>query len=563
MIEEMEKKLKGIYQKAQNDVSKKVDAYFKKFEKDDAAMQKKLADGIITEAKYKSWRQEQLMTGRHWDSMKKRVSADMLRADRTAADYINGKLPQAYALNYNALADQTSGIKGFSFELVDEATVRNLAMNDKTLLPYKHVDGKKVERWNTKQINSQVMQGIIQGESIPNIAKRLRESIPEMEYKSAVRNARTTVTGAESKGRMDSYHDAQDMGIVLKKVWVSTHDSRVRPEHAELDGVMVDIDEPFRNEIGDIMYPGDPDADPANVYNCRCTLISSIKDFKRSHSNKSLDGMRAPDRPHRRDYNGNEDAYQTDLAKYKSDREAWKEKVREATEGVLNNTQFDTWDDVINWAEDNGIKLNDDFVENIDIRVFNEAKPVLEEMFSRFPEVKSFDWESMDGDWFKTDFRLDLTNDGIMSAGSGISFNPRYFSNENFADRLPEIFEQIGDGFNVYGDGTFGSMIRHEYGHNVQSYVEQRISQKYHYFVDDWRKNFSSFDEYKIAEAQYRAERKKYDEELRSLFGLNGSSEYSNTNTCELFAEGFAEYTSGGETEFGKEFGEFLKRWYK
>lgn len=29
------------------------------------------------------------------------------------------------------------------------------------------------------------------------------------------------------------------------------------------------------------MYPGDPDADPANVYNCRCTLGSEIIGFKK------------------------------------------------------------------------------------------------------------------------------------------------------------------------------------------------------------------------------------------------------------------------------------------
>lgn len=29
------------------------------------------------------------------------------------------------------------------------------------------------------------------------------------------------------------------------------------------------------------MYPGDPTADPANIYNCRCTMIAQIKGFER------------------------------------------------------------------------------------------------------------------------------------------------------------------------------------------------------------------------------------------------------------------------------------------
>jgi len=39
------------------------------------------------------------------------------------------------------------------------------------------------------------------------------------------------------------------------------------------------VDKPFRSELGDIMYPGDPAAHPANVYNCRCTLGSKIIGF--------------------------------------------------------------------------------------------------------------------------------------------------------------------------------------------------------------------------------------------------------------------------------------------
>jgi len=33
------------------------------------------------------------------------------------------------------------------------------------------------------------------------------------------------------------------------------------------------VDKPFQSELGPIMFPGDPSADPGNVYNCRCTLV--------------------------------------------------------------------------------------------------------------------------------------------------------------------------------------------------------------------------------------------------------------------------------------------------
>ena len=274
----MEKHLSEIYSRSQKELEKKTKKFWADFERKDKAKKKKLDAGEITETDYKKWRQGQLMTGKHWDEMTKTVSAELVNADKTAAEYVNGKLPEIYALNYNALGDLTSGIKGYSFDLVDAATVKNLATSDKTLLPYKTVNGEKAERWNTQKVNAEVMQGIIQGESIPNIAKRLKDVVG-MEKASAIRNARTTTTSAENKGRMDSYHDAQKQGIVLKKRWMATHDQRTREEHIELDGQEVDVDEPFENSFGKIMYPGDPDADPANVYNCRCTLVSSVKGF--------------------------------------------------------------------------------------------------------------------------------------------------------------------------------------------------------------------------------------------------------------------------------------------
>ena len=279
----MEKHLSEIYARSQKELEKKTQKFWADFERKDIVKKKKLDAGEITEAQYKQWRQGQLMTGKHWDEMTKAVAEEMVNADKTAAAYVNGKLPEIYSLNYNALADQTAGIKGYSFEHVNADAVKHLATTDKSLLPYKKVDGKNVERWNTQKVNSEVLQGIIQGESVQKIAKRL-SNVVGMEKNSAIRNARTTTTGAENRGRLDSYERAQKDGIILKKRWIATHDRKTRDWHTELDNVEVNIDEPFENHLADgsvdhIMYPGDPEADPSNVYNCRCAMVSEIKGF--------------------------------------------------------------------------------------------------------------------------------------------------------------------------------------------------------------------------------------------------------------------------------------------
>ena len=185
-----------------------------------------------------------------------------------------------YAINYNALESAVDGVGGYSFTLVDADTVRNLAVTDTSLLPYKEIDPAKDIPWNMKKINAETLQGILQGESMDKIAKRIM-NVQEMNKTQAIRSARTIVTGAENKGRQDSYKRAEKDGIVMKREWIATNDSRTRHWHAELDGVEVDIDEPWENEFGKIMFPGDQSADPANTYNCRCSMRAKVIGFKK------------------------------------------------------------------------------------------------------------------------------------------------------------------------------------------------------------------------------------------------------------------------------------------
>lgn len=279
-LEEMEKRLSAIYSRAEKEIQKTADEYFSKFAKQDEAKRKLLEQGKITEEEYTKWRKGKLMYGKRFTEMKEQCAKQLLNVNQTALAYINGKLPEVYAINYNALESAVDGVGGYSFTLVDADTVRNLAVTDASLLPYKKIDPAKDIPWNMKKINAETLQGILQGESMDKISKRIM-NVQEMNKTQAIRSARTIVTGAENKGRQDSYKRAEEDGIVMKREWIATNDSRTRHWHAELDGVEVDIDEPWHNEFGEIMFPGDPSADPANTYNCRCSMRSIVKGFKK------------------------------------------------------------------------------------------------------------------------------------------------------------------------------------------------------------------------------------------------------------------------------------------
>ena len=279
-LEEMEKRLSAIYSRAEKEIQQTANEYFSRFANQDEAKRKLLEKGEITEEEYTKWRKGKVMYGKRFTEMKEQCAEQLLNVNQTALAYVNGELPEVYAINYNALESAVDGVGGYSFTLVDADTVRNLAVTDTSLLPYKKIDPAKDIPWNMKKINAETLQGILQGESMDKIAKRIM-NVQEMNKTQAIRSARTIVTGAENKGRQDSYKRAEEDGIVMKREWISTNDSRTRHWHAELDGVEVDIDEPWENEFGKIMFPGDPSADPANTYNCRCSMSAHVIGFKK------------------------------------------------------------------------------------------------------------------------------------------------------------------------------------------------------------------------------------------------------------------------------------------
>ena len=288
-LEEMERHLSAIYSKARKEVGETWTQYMKESAKELEELQeaydlaKKSGDKDEIKRTGKALgkaKREVTIKNKHYKALTESLAREISHVNETAVAYINDQLPEVYALNYNALKESVDGVGGYVFELVDADTIKHLALTDKSLLPYKKLDLRKDIPWNMKKINSEVLQGIIQGESMDKIAKRIG-NVQEMNKNASIRTARTIVTGAENKGRFDSYQRATDDGIILEKEWIATPGKRTRDWHAELDKETKPIDRPFSNSIGLIMFPGDPGAHPSNVYNCRCSMAARVLGFKK------------------------------------------------------------------------------------------------------------------------------------------------------------------------------------------------------------------------------------------------------------------------------------------
>ena len=232
--------------------------------------------------------------------------------NQTAIDYANERVPNIYSVNYNQMDEIIKGTtlvggveltEKVQWSLVNEDVLRIMQKEGKVRLPVsKRLSVPKDMRWNMKKINSALTQGILKGESMPKIAKRI---FPEIQSKTiwknhkqpinsvirqnkqaAIRTARTLFTQAENMGRQASFERSLDDGIVLTKVWLSTGDERTRDWHLSMDGQEVAIDESFIDGIGnELEEPADPSAPPETTYNCRCSMRAQVKGFRTADGN--------------------------------------------------------------------------------------------------------------------------------------------------------------------------------------------------------------------------------------------------------------------------------------
>lgn len=132
-----------------------------------------------------------------------------------------------------------------------------------------------------KQIMAVISEGQSEGLGIEEIAKLLREAIPEF---SRVRSRVIARTEAHGSSQYAQYRTAQQSTRPLVKQWSSVDDTRTRSfidddmyDHRVMDEQRVALEQPFMvptifGTREPLMYPGDPAGTAGNIINCRCSM---------------------------------------------------------------------------------------------------------------------------------------------------------------------------------------------------------------------------------------------------------------------------------------------------
>ena len=271
ILNELEKQIHKEYAQAAKEMNEKVNAYFAKFKSQDEAQRALYEEGKITKKEYGEWRQRKMLTGKQYTDLRDTLAKDLTKTDSIAMSYVKDKAIDTYSLNVNyATYSIEHDLKvNTSFSLYNHDAIERMIKRNPGMLPIPKPEKMRDYVWNRQHIQSAITQGILQGESITKIAARLQR-VTAMDDRAAIRNARTAMTGAQNGGRLEAIEKANERGVDVKKGWMATLDDRTRDSHVELDGEEREVDEEFSNGL---MFPGDPEGEPAEVYNCRCRMI--------------------------------------------------------------------------------------------------------------------------------------------------------------------------------------------------------------------------------------------------------------------------------------------------
>lgn len=117
---------------------------------------------------------------------------------------------------------------------------------------------ESVNNTTLEKLSKTLAEGLDAGEGIAELRNRVKDVYKEFPEHRAELIARTESTAVNNEGFLEAYRQSK---VVNSNEWLSAHDLKVRPEHARLDGEIVEVGKNFSNGLP---YPQEP--------NCRCVL---------------------------------------------------------------------------------------------------------------------------------------------------------------------------------------------------------------------------------------------------------------------------------------------------
>lgn len=543
-IYRLEKRIREVYEEAEKDVEQKMLEYNRKRNIKDKIKLRELREGKITHEEYNRWRAGQIFQGKQWIAKREQIAQTLHDANKIAARIANDEKANIFAINANYQAymlEHGAGIN-FGFGLYDSSTVAALIKSEPQVLPFYTPKKSKDMTWNMRSITRQITQGIIQGEKLDDIAKRIAKVTSSNNMNSMLTHARTGMTMAQNSGRQYRLKEAESMSIKVHKEWMATFDELTRWQHRELDGQKRPINKPFNIDGYTIMFPGDPTAHPSMVYNCRCTLVGDLDDYPAEYERyDNINGKPVKEMTYKEWENAKNGVTVP--------------KFTQVGIGLAKSVQ-----EINNILNQAGVFTTKCDLTGCDLDSAKSIAAAYEQIFSRYPTLK--------GRFKGVDAQPVGMGDNVyawcyLRNGGKVQVNPNKYNNWQSVVRRYE--RDVMSDWHPEGT-TAESIVTHEVGHVIDGLLAREgvlggvtASGQYRYASSSMK---NTIMKRAAKEDPDIAEELEIDKLLKDNATVQHYvSRYASKNNQEWFAECFAEYiTSANPRTVARLFGEELER---
>lgn len=270
ILEQLERKIDKIYRNIAKEHITSVELFFSKLDSEMTPQERLLF--IQNKGKFEKLI-NQLMKAIRKGNIE---SVNLINADMIKTYILNGEYGAYYIEHETGL--------NLKWNIFNDKTIKGILEGEINPFYKLSIDGVKDKDRIYRALKGELLQSIISGESVTKIAKRVQRVIDKNKSDS-IRIARTEIGRAENAGRLETFKQGEEMGLKLKKKWISTIDSRTRGSHVNMMGETVGMDELFSNGLD---YPcGNGRA--SEVCNCRCTMVVEFEGFEKTEYEKKLD----------------------------------------------------------------------------------------------------------------------------------------------------------------------------------------------------------------------------------------------------------------------------------
>ncbi len=263
LIARQETELLKAYRRALDEIKKKIAAVYEKYG-DDVQYSDLLAYNRLTNL-------EQQIAGEI-----KKLTNDNIKTTKNALKDIYSE--QFYRAGF--AFESSLGVR-LGFGLLNSDVINASVLNSLDRITWPDRMKDHAQQY-TKQIKSELTQGLIQGEGYGKISKRIVDKTG-INAGKVIRIVRTEGHRVHNAGSLLAYEKSQAaadrLGLKTVKVWIATLDNRTRDSHQQMDGKEANAEGIFTFPSGATTEAPGLSGIAEEDINCRCTTMMQFKDF--------------------------------------------------------------------------------------------------------------------------------------------------------------------------------------------------------------------------------------------------------------------------------------------